>query len=869
MFIRSERLRHICSLLGTVVVSIALQAQEGDRKDPKGMAQDDLWKRYTVPAAPALTPEQALNSFTVPDGFRVELVASEPLVGDPVEMEFDADGRLWVVEMRGYMPNMDGTNETDPVGRIVVLEDEDGDGRMDRSTVFLDQLVMPRALSVLKDGVLVAEPPRLWLCKDLDGDLVCDERVLLDEDYAPQNDPKLGKKSNPEHASNGLLWGMDNWIYSANHTTRFRYLKGKFDRESTVFRGQWGISQDNVGRLFYNSNSDHFRGDLVPSHYLARNKNMRGLSGANVRINPDQTVWPGRITTGVNRGYRPNVLREDGTLSRYTGACGTLIYRGSNFPEDFLGDGFICEPTANFVRRNKVVEQDGIVSASNAYDQSEFLTSTDERFRPVNLVNGPDGCLYIVDLYRGLIQHRLYLTSFLRKQIEERKLYEPIGHGRIYRVVYDGATKRKAPKMSEMASIDLVSELADPDGWRRDTAQQVLVERGDASVIDSLRNLASNSAKPLAQIHSLWTLHGLEGLDEATIRNGVVSADPKVRAVALRVSEALLPKLGPGKLLKLWRASLNDVPEVQLQVALSLGEISGIHGADSLDLLETILHRNLDHPYIVSAVLSSLYLRELEFVKRMSGASWAQTGRGIDAILKQLSAGVYTEGNQERILALLQYALAGHSAESDWKTGAILDGIQSVAFKKIQGEMKLDGDAVKVSAEPVVLKSLVAAGSPSISATANQLLEAFVWPGKTVETVDAVEALTADQQARFDSGRDLFMISCGACHQPHGRGQDGLAPPIRNSDWILGPPERLVRIVLHGLQGPIEIKGKKWELAMPGLAVFDDEQLSSILTYVRREWGHEGAPIDPPYVGKIRAKYGDRFDMWTVEELGE
>ena len=427
MFNQSIRMRQIGSYLGAVLLSVTLNAQEGDRKDPQGMTQEEIWKKFSVPAAPPLSPEAALDTFTVPDGFRVELVASEPLIGDPVEIEFDAAGRLWAVEMRGYMPNIDGTNETDPVGRIVVLEDVDGDGRMDRNTVFLDGLVMPRALAVLDEGVLISEPPNLWLCKDKDGDLRCDERVLMAEDYAPQNDPKLGEKSNPEHASNGLLWSMDNWIYSANHTTRFRFIGGEFVREPTVFRGQWGISQDNHGRHFYNTNSDHFRGDLVPSHYLARNENVVGLRGSNVRINPDQTVWPGRITTGVNRGYRPNVLREDGTLARYTGACGTLIYRGSNFPADFLGDGFICEPTGNFIRRNKVSERDGVVTATNAYDQAEFLTSTDERFRPVNLVNGPDGCLYVVDLYRGLIQHRLYLTTFLRRQIEERGLDEPIG----------------------------------------------------------------------------------------------------------------------------------------------------------------------------------------------------------------------------------------------------------------------------------------------------------------------------------------------------------------------------------------------------------------------------------------------------------
>ncbi len=840
--------------------------QEGDRKDPKGMVQQEIWKRFEVPPSPVLSPEQALESFTLPDGFRIELVASEPLVGDPVEIEFDPDGRLWVVEMRSYMPDIDGANETDPVGRIVVLEDGDGDGRMDRHTVFLDQLVMPRAIAILQDGVLVAEPPRLWLCKDLDGDLKCDERILLDEDYASQNDPKLGTKSNPEHASNGLLWAMDNWIYSANHTVRFRYLGGKFERQETIFRGQWGISQDNYGRLFYNSNSDHFRGDLIPSHYLARNSNMFGLAGANVRVNPDQTVWPGRITPGVNRGYRPNVLRPDGTLSRYTGACGTLIYRGSQFPAGFLGDGFVCEPTGNLIRRNKVQEIDGIVSAANAYHQSEFMTSTDERFRPVNLINGPDGCLYVVDLYRGLIQHRLYLTTFLRKQTEERKLDAPIGLGRIYRIVHDGAAKRRSPSMSGMDSVDLVAELKDPDAWRRDTAQRLLVERRDTSIIDQLRRVVVDSSSPLGQLHALWTLHGLGGLDPETIAVGLSSPNPKVRRASLRVSEALLPRLGAGQLLNHWRASLGDVPEVQLQLALSLGEIEG---PMVLGDLETILGRNLHHPYVVSAVLSSVYQRELEFVETIldSVGPLEREHEALSGAYSQLSGAVYRERDAVRILGLLKMVL-DHQGTA-WKADALLAGMHSAAFKKVQGERVLDGDPIAVPEKPESLVALTASEEVAVRTKAGQLLEAFHWPGKKVQVVEGAAPLTAAEQALFDAGRDLYLISCGACHQPHGRGQDGLAPPLLNSDWVLGNPERITRIVLHGLQGPIEIEGKLWELAMPGLAVFEDEQLASVLTYVRREWGHTASAISTEFVGSVRAKYGDRIDMWTVEELGQ
>ncbi len=862
---RSNSIGVWSAVLVALASAVSAWGQAGDRKDPKGMVQEELWRNYDIPDAPALSPEEALASFTVPEGFRVELVASEPLLGDPVEIEFDPQGRLWVVEMRGYMPNMDGTNETEPVGRIVVLEDEDGDGRMDKNTVFLDQLVMPRALAILSDGVMVAEPPRLWLCRDRDGDLKCDERVLLDDDYAPQNDPKLGLKSNPEHASNGLLWGMDNWIYSANHTTRFRYLNGQFEREPTIFRGQWGISQDNYGRLFYNSNSDHFRGDLVPSHYLARNANLMGLKGANVRVNPDQTVWPGRINLGVNRGYRRGVLREDGTLTRYTGACGTLIYRGHQFPDEFLGDGFVCEPTANLIRRNKVVELDGIVSASNAYDQKEFLTSTDERFRPVNMINGPDGCLYVVDLYRGLIQHRLYLTTFLRKQIEERKLYEPIGLGRIYRIVHGKGRQRPVPKLADMSSASLVRELANPSAWRRDTAQRLLVERGDTSVIDALRAASRRPRRPLGQIHSLWALHGLGGLDRPTIETALQSPDPKVRVAALRVSEALISKLGADNMLDLWRVSMNDVPEVQMQLAFSLGEL----GTEaSRDGLAQILGRNLSNDYCVSAVLSGVYQQELEFVEELlaAGEPWVRETEAGSQVLATLAGAVYRERDGERVAGLLNLA---SNESSDWRATALVDGVYQAAFKKVQGEMRLDGDPIEVSEQPAALAALTSHTVAAIAGHATQLGDAFHWPGKAQVVEEAVAALTAEQQARFDAGRDLYLISCGACHQPHGRGQDGLAPPLRDSDWVLGSSERLIRIVLHGLQGPIEIEGKKWELAMPGLGVFEDEQLASILTYVRREWDHTGSPIDPGQVGAIRSKYADRIDMWTVAELGE
>src|SRR5690606_20873223 len=278
------------------------------------------------------------------------------------------DGRIGVVEMRAYRPDVDGTGEDAPIGTIAFLEDTDGDGRMDKRTEFAGGFVLPRAIAPIADGVLVAEPPNLWFLRDTDGDGKADEKTNVANDY--------GNPASPEHTANGLMWALDNWIYSANHTVRFRYEQGQWRRENTIFRGQWGITQDDYGRLFYNTNSDPLRMDVLPAEYFRRNPNVIRPSAVNVQlVRPDDLpVWPGRVTIGVNRGYK--MLREDGTLPVVTAACGPVIYRGTAFPESFRGNAFIAEPAGNLVKRVIVEERNGVPSARNAYARTEFMTST-------------------------------------------------------------------------------------------------------------------------------------------------------------------------------------------------------------------------------------------------------------------------------------------------------------------------------------------------------------------------------------------------------------------------------------------------------------------------------------------------------------
>lgn len=845
-------------------IAVTASAQQGDNP---GETQRLRVPRDRIPPSPALTPSQALGTFLVPEGFRLEIAAAEPLIESPVAIEFDPDGRLWVLEMRGFMRTLDGLGEDQPFGRVSVLEDADGDGRMDRSTVFIDGLVMARAFALVRDGLLLAEPPNLWFLRDTNGDGRADEKNLVANDYATQADPKLGNRANPEHSSNSLLRTLDNWIYSANHATRFRNTAGLWQREPTLSRGQWGLSQDDFGRLFYNSNSDQLRADLVPYFYLSRNSNYPNASGANYRVASDQTVWPGRLNPGVNRGYQPGQLREDGTLRTFTGACGPVIYRGDQFPIEFRGNAFVCEPTGNLVRRNVLFETNNVISARNPYQNGEFLTSTDERFRPVNLGNGPDGALYIVDMYRGVVQHRIYVTSYLRGQAEERGLESPVDRGRIYRVVFDANVQQQMPNLAEATSQILTAHLSHSNGWWRDTAQRMLVERGDRSVVETLRQLAVSNPSALGQLHALWTLEGLSSLTPELLEACRNSEHPRVRAAAMRLCERFLSSRWRNEVVERLLQSAGDhAPEAQLQLALTLGEIDN---AEARKAMQTILTQNPRNNLIRDAVLSGLAGKELDFLNQLLAGDFSKEPASWTAsILTTLSQCVFTGRQPQQIGRLLELATL-QTNNAAWKQLAILDGA-AVSQPRGRGRRRTSasGTPIPFEIKPAALESLGASKDPDVVERLEQISALISWPGKDSSTAEPdIKPLTADQLARFEMGKELYMTTCGACHQPHGNGQEGLAPPLRDSEWVVGSEKRLILVALHGVRGPITVKGKQYDQDMPPLAILDDEQISTILTYIRREWGHTADPVEQSTVARIRGETEERLDAWTETEL--
>ncbi len=819
-------------LVITLLSSLGANAQNGDRA---GEVQNPLPAHLKSPAAPALSPADAAKTFKLPPGFHMELVAAEPLVFDPVAMSIGPDGRVWVVEMRAYMPNVDGKGENAPIGTIAVLDDVDGDGRMDRRTEFAGGLVMPRAISLVANGVLVAEPPNLWFFEDTNRDGKADRRTQVAGDY--------GDTTNPEHTANGLMWAMDNWIYSANHTTRFRYQRGEWRREPTVFRGQWGITQDDTGRLYYNTNSEPLRMDVLPAEYLRRNPNLIAPDSVNFQLAKvqDTPVWPARITLGVNRGYK--ILREDGTLPELTAACGPVIYRGSTFPREFQGDAFIAEPSANLIKRLTVETRGGVPSVRNAYEQAEFLTSTDERFRPVNLYNGPDGSLYVVDMYRGIIQHRIYLTTYLRNQIQERGLEAPVGLGRIWRIVSMRTPTPRRPKLARESSRRLVETLTHPDGWSRDTAQRLLVERQDRSVASLLGLLAHNSPSKAGRLHALWTLEGLDAVDWSPVQTALEDADVDVAITGARLAEKLFDK-DPARVVKAIEARIGwGEPAFLRQAALSLG--AGPAAAVDEPLIRLALRFGA-LPFMADALVSSWNGREPAALQRLSSG-----GPGARAVAASLSAAMLQSAKADQVDAL--FARLSSRETPEWLRDAVLDGVE----RFIPGEGNRRRTAF-LPAEPRTLQEF-ARGSGAAALRAAEQLKFLRWRGQKIDPDAALATLSDTDRKRYDRGREEFAV-CAACHQPEGQGLAGLAPPLVGSPWVNGNPAALIRVVLQG-----KTSG---ETTMPPLAALGDETISAILTYVRRSWGHEGSAVTAGDVQSVRGETRLREEPWTEAELG-
>ncbi|HEX6849316.1 MAG TPA: c-type cytochrome [Chitinophagaceae bacterium] len=471
-------------------------------------------KKDNTDVVPVLSVEESIKDLQIEDGFVVEVVCAEPLVEDPVALSFDEDANMWVVEMRGYMHDKEGGGEDQPLGRIKIVRDVNEDGQYDSSYVFLDSLILPRTVAIVNGGVLLIEPPGLFFIENNNGK--AGKRTVIDSAFA--------ETGNVEHQPNGLLKGIDNWHYCTSSDKRVKNIKGKWVVERTRSRGQWGLTMDDEGRLLYNNNSVMLMADNFLPGSFPVNPNHRAISGiiSGVHI-ADNRVYPRRATGGVNRGYQKDVLDKEGKLVNVTSACGPVVYRGDNFPKEYYGNAFVMEPAAFLMKRILLSnDNNGLLQGKFAYDNREFLAATDERFRPVSAHNSPDGCLYFVDMHRGIIQHTTYMTPYLRRHIDSLKLDRPIGMGRIYRIRWKDKAASKPMKLSNYTTQQLLELLKHPNGYYREMAQRLLVERNDPSASDHLLKLITDKSDPKAALQSLWILDEMIMLNPALLK--IVSA---------------------------------------------------------------------------------------------------------------------------------------------------------------------------------------------------------------------------------------------------------------------------------------------------------------------------------------------------------
>lgn len=584
-----------------------------------------------LPHLPPVEVADALGTFQMRPGFRIELAAHEPEVRDPIELCFDEDGRMFVVEMIDYSELRDA----DPhLGRIRLLEDLDGDGRYEKSTVYADDLPWPTAVICWHGGVFVAATPDVFYLKDTDGDRVADEREKVFTGFAIDYAPYRTNQLNMQAMVNSFRWGLDNRIHGCTapnggeitclkHPERkpvnvrgrdFAFDPRTLELTAEAGGGQYGMSFDDRGRRFTCNNSDHIRAFLFEDRYAGLNPHFSpprplvsiavdGPAAPVYRTSPDEP-WRVLRTEWRVAGRVPGPIEGGGRASGYfTSATGLHIYRGDAWPEGFVGDAFIADCGSNLLHRKRVLANGVELVAQRPDDEqrTEFLTSTDTWFRPVQLANAPDGTLYLIDMYREIIEHPWSLPPGIKEQLD---LNSGNDRGRIYRIVPEDFRRRPDPRLSQASTAELVHTLAHPNAWHRETAARLLFERQDASAFPLLESLLQTSPSPLGRLHALYALDGMKALKPGHVLEGLRDADDAVREHSVRLAERFADEPDGEEL----RRRLPDLARdpsafVRFQLAFSMGLLKA---PDRIDALATIARTDAGSRYVRAAVLNSL-----------------------------------------------------------------------------------------------------------------------------------------------------------------------------------------------------------------------------------------------------------------------
>ncbi|WNC72787.1 c-type cytochrome [Thalassotalea psychrophila] len=769
------------SLLLCIFLLGACQHHEDENSDGEHVHGAGYADWINGPTSDPLSPADALKSFNIQKGLTIETFAAEPLVQDPVLISFDAKGRAWVAEMTNFMLDVAGTGQTNPEGNIVIVEDTDGDNIADKRTVFLNNIVLPRTIAHVKGGILFADNESLYFAPNVNDK--AGKVVMVD--------PTFAQGGNVEHKTNGLVLGPDNWLYNAESDKRYRVYPlsqelpihakelyrnkyWKIALSKTDYRGQWGISTDDYGRLFYNRNSFPMMTDNYRPNIAARNKNF--IIKEKIQSNVSgREVYPSRETPGINRAYYTGKLDENNTMMTADAASGPVIFRGTAL-QALYGQAIFPEPAGHLVSAIRLSDSDGQVTGKPFYHKTELLTSQDERFRPVNTHTAPDGSLFIVDMYRGIIQDRTYLTRYLSEYILNKKLDEGVHMGRIYRVRQQGSSLTPIRDLSELSSKALVETLNDENGFYRDTARRLLIERQDKSIITALEQLALSADKDYMQLGALWSLEGLDAISVNLLAQLIKDPSNKVKVHAIRHGEMLSSQAQQTLLTAIKRNGLLESHSYEIAAEL-IAALPLYQTQDSLPLLASLAAKWQKQPMTNAIALSGL------------------------------------EGKEQAFIASL----------TDIKTQEKMKTLFAKKPKKVK--------AMKTH-------------------------------------------LTGTDLDIYKRGMKIYK-SKGACNGCHGTNGEGIAfagPPLAESEWVTGSPERLAALLLNGLTGPVHVKGKLYDpgIAMPGIKDsfgVSLAEMTALMAYLRNSWGNKGSLLTITEVYKVDAQTKDRKGPYTEAEL--
>jgi putative membrane-bound dehydrogenase-like protein len=616
----------------------------------------------------AKTPEASRRSIRTRPGFEVELVAAEPLVEDPVAFAWGPDGKLWVVEMGDYPLGVDGKGS--PGGRIKYLESTHGDGKYDKATLFLDGLHYPTGVLPWRKGVLITCAPDILYAEDTDGDGKADKVVPLYTGFQP---------GNPQHRINGLVWGLDNWLYCANGDSggRVRSVKtgaevemrgrdlrirpddGALDAETG--QSQFGRSRDDWGSWFGCNNSNPMYHFVLPDHYVRRNPH----------VPPPELRLPVSETPGAAPVYPISRtlprFNDPQAANHFTSACSVIVYRDDLFGPAFANNSFVSEPVHNLVHR-EVMTADGVSFKSRRApdeQESEFWASSDNWTRPTTIQTGPDGALWIADMYRAVIEHPEWIPPDWQKRIDLRAGADK---GRIYRVYPVGKKPRAIPRLDRLDTAGLVAALDSPNGWQRDTTQQMLLWRNDKAAVPLLEKQAANSERALCRLHALCTLDGLGELKPGVLRRALADPHPGVRRNAVRLCEGRLSgedELGAALLERVEDADA----QVRLQLACTLGEWDDDRAGPALARLAL---RDPEDRYVLAAVLSSVNRKNLEPLLRTVLGEGGGKGAPPAALVENLPRLALALGDTRAAVHLLEAVAAPEKGRyAAWQFAAV------------------------------------------------------------------------------------------------------------------------------------------------------------------------------------------------------